>query len=243
MGYLYVQVHGRRKVRDRHVVVFSGAGISAESGLATFRGPGGLWEGEPVSLVATPEGWKRDPSRVLRFYNERRNSVLAVKPNAAHKALHELEEIFKVTIITQNIDDLHERAGSTDVIHLHGEILKSRGCHDAQTLYPCTEDLVMGQRADDGTQLRPHVVWFGEAVPMMDAAIAAAKTADFLVVVGTSLEVYPAATLVDHVPYEIPKFLVDPMPTGLTDESFHVVEAKATDGVQRVVHQLRAMMA
>jgi NAD-dependent deacetylase len=230
-------------VRDRHVVVFSGAGISAESGLNTFRGPGGLWEGEPVSAVATPEGWKRDPARVLRFYNEWRKGLLAVKPNAAHKALKELEDIFKVTIITQNIDDLHERAGSCNVIHLHGEILKSRGCHDSEQLYPCTDDLVMGQRAEDGTQMRPHVVWFGEAVPMMDVAISVAKTADFLVVVGTSLEVYPAATLVDHVPYEIPKFLVDPMPSGLADESFHVVEAKATDGIMRVVTQLRALMA
>lgn len=230
-------------MKQRHVVILSGAGISAESGLNTFRGPGGLWDGEPVSLVATPEGWKRDPARVLRFYNERRKGVQGVKPNAAHKALQELEDIFKVTIITQNIDDLHERAGSTNIIHLHGEILKARGCHDTEKLYECSGDIAMGDRADDGTQLRPHVVWFGEAVPMMDVAIAAAKTADFLIVVGTSLEVYPAATLVDYVPYEIPKFLVDPMPSGLADESFHVVEAKATDGVPRVVAQLRAMMA
>jgi NAD-dependent deacetylase len=179
----------------------------------------------------------------LRFYNERRKSVQAVQPNAAHKALRELEDIFKVTIITQNIDDLHERAGSTEVVHLHGEILKSRGCHDSVKLYPCTDDIVMGQRAEDGTQMRPHVVWFGESVPMMDTAIAAAKKADFLIVVGTSLEVYPAATLVDHVPFDIPKFLVDPMPSGLADESFHVVEARATDGVPRVAAQLRAMMA
>jgi NAD-dependent deacetylase len=169
--------------------------------------------------------------------------VQAVQPNAAHKALRELEDIFKVTIITQNIDDLHERAGSTAVVHLHGEILKSRGCHDSVKLYPCTDDLIMGQRAEDGTQMRPHVVWFGESVPMMDTAIAAAKKADILIVVGTSLEVYPAATLVDHVPFDIPKFLIDPMPSGLADESFHVVEARATDGVPRVAAQLRAMMA
>lgn len=230
-------------MKERHVVVFSGAGISAESGLNTFRGPGGLWEGEPVSAVATPEGWKRDPARVLRFYNERRKGVLTAQPNAAHRALRELEDIFKVTIITQNIDDLHERAGSTNIIHLHGEILKSRGCHDTLKLYPCEGDIAMGERADDGTQLRPHVVWFGEAVPMMDAAINAAKTADFLIVVGTSLEVYPAATLVDYVPFDIPKFVIDPMPSGLTDDSFHVVEAKATEGIPRVVTQLRAMMA
>ena len=241
--YEDVHVHGRIEVRDRHVVVFSGAGISAESGLNTFRGPGGLWEGEPVSLVATPEGWKKDPARVLRFYNERRKSVQAVRPNAAHKALFELEDIFKVTIITQNIDDLHERAGSTNVVHLHGEILKSRGCHDSLKLYSCDGDIVMGQRAEDGTQMRPHVVWFGESVPMMDTAIGAAKKADFLIVVGTSLEVYPAATLVDYVPFDIPKFLIDPMPSGLADDSFLVVEARATDGVPRVVTQLRAMMA
>jgi NAD-dependent deacetylase len=230
-------------MKERHVVVFSGAGISAESGLNTFRGPGGLWEGEPVAAVATPEGWKRDPARVLRFYNERRKGVQAVQPNAAHKALRELEDIFNVTIITQNIDDLHERAGSTRIIHLHGEILKSRGCHDSEKLYPCLGEISLGERAEDGTQLRPHVVWFGEAVPMMEAAIEAAKAADFLIVVGTSLEVYPAATLVDYVPFEIPKFLVDPMPSGLADESFHVIESKATDGVPRVVAQLRAMMA
>jgi NAD-dependent deacetylase len=157
--------------------------------------------------------------------------------------LRELEDIFNVTIITQNIDDLHERAGSSNIIHLHGEILKSRGCHDSQRLYSCLGDISMGDRAEDGTQLRPHVVWFGEAVPMMDAAVAAAKTADFLIVVGTSLEVYPAANLVDYVPFEIPKFIVDPMPSGLADETFHVIEAKATDGVPRVVAQLRAMMA
>ena len=230
-------------MKERHIVVFSGAGISAESGLKTFRGPGGLWEGEPVSAVATPEGWRKDPARVLRFYNQRRKDVQAAKPNAAHVALGKLEDIFKVTIITQNIDDLHERGGSTNIIHLHGEIVKARGCHDSVKLYPCAGDISMGERAEDGTQLRPHVVWFGEAVPMMDVAIAAARTADILIVVGTSLEVYPAATLIDYVPFDIPKFIVDPMPSGLADESFHVVEANATDGVVRIVSQLRAMMA
>lgn len=230
-------------MRDRHVVVFSGAGISAESGLNTFRGPGGLWEGEPVSLVATPEGWKKDPARVLKFYNERRRAVQAAEPNAAHVALSELEDIFKVTIITQNIDDLHERAGSSHVIHLHGEILKARGTMDPQKTYPCITDIALGDKAPDGSQLRPHVVWFGESVPMMDVAIKAAQKADFLIVVGTSLEVYPAASLVDHVPFDSNKFLVDPMPSGLTDESFHIVEALASEGVPRVATQLRALMA
>ncbi len=230
-------------MRDRHVVVLSGAGISAESGLATFRGAGGLWEGVPVAQVATPEGWRRDVGQVLRFYNERRKAVRAAQPNAAHAALKDLEAVFRVTVITQNIDDLHERAGSSRVIHLHGEILKARSSRDDTMITECLGDIEPGDRAADGSQLRPHVVWFGEAVPMMDRAIEAAKTADFFLVVGTSLEVYPAASLIDYVPQEAPKFLVDPMPSGLADESFHVVQASASEGVPRVASQLRAMMA
>lgn len=230
-------------MRDRHVVVLSGAGISAESGLATFRGAGGLWEGVPVSQVATPEGWRNDVGRVLRFYNERRIAVRKAEPNAAHRALKELEEIFSVTIITQNIDDLHERAGSSKVIHLHGEILKARSSRDETMITDCLGNIELGDRAADGSQLRPHVVWFGEAVPMMERAIEAAKSADFFIVVGTSLEVYPAASLIDYVPYESPKFIVDPMPSGLADESFHVVQSSASEGIPRVVSQLKAMMA
>jgi|688.fasta_scaffold03685_8 NAD-dependent deacetylase len=230
-------------MRDRHVVVLSGAGISAESGLATFRGAGGLWEGVPVSQVATPEGWRNDVGRVLRFYNERRIAVRKAEPNAAHRALKELEEIFSVTIITQNIDDLHERAGSSKVIHLHGEILKARSSRDETMITECLGNIELGDRAADGSQLRPHVVWFGEAVPMMERAIEAAKSADFFIVVGTSLEVYPAASLIDYVPYESPKFIVDPMPSGLADESFHVVQSSASEGIPRVVSQLKAMMA
>lgn len=230
-------------MRDRHVVVLSGAGISAESGLATFRGAGGLWEGVPVAQVATPEGWRRDVGQVLRFYNERRKAVRAAQPNAAHVALKDLEAVFRVTVITQNIDDLHERAGSSRVIHLHGEILKARSSRDDTMITECLGDIEPGDRAADGSQLRPHVVWFGEAVPMMDRAIEAVKTADFFLVVGTSLEVYPAASLIDYVAQEAPKFLVDPMPSGLADESFHVVQASASEGVPRVASQLRAMMA
>ncbi len=230
-------------MRDRHVVVLSGAGISAESGLATFRGAGGLWEGVPVSQVATPEGWRNDVGRVLRFYNERRTAVRKAEPNAAHRALKELEQIFRVTIITQNIDDLHERAGSSAVIHLHGEILKARSSRDETMITECLGNIELGDRAADGSQLRPHVVWFGEAVPMMERAIEAAKSADFFIVVGTSLEVYPAASLIDYVPYESPKFIVDPMPSGLADESFHVVQSSASEGIPRVVSQLKAMMA
>jgi NAD-dependent deacetylase len=230
-------------MRERHVVVLSGAGISAESGLGTFRGAGGLWEGVSISQVATPEAWVRSPSTVLRFYNERRAGARKAQPNAAHYALKELEDVFKVTVITQNIDDLHERAGSSCVVHLHGEIMKSRSTKDESLLYECTDDIAMGDTCELGSQLRPHVVWFGEAVPMMDRAIELAKSADFFVVVGTSLEVYPAASLIDYVPYESLKFVVDPHPSGLADESFHVVAAPATEGVPRVVNQLRAMMA
>jgi len=227
----------------RHVVVLSGAGISAESGLATFRGAGGLWEGVPVARVATPEAWRADPAEVLRFYNQRRRAVQAAQPNAAHIAIAELEEIFDVTVITQNIDDLHERAGSSNVVHLHGEILKSRGVDDDDITYPCHGDLVLGDLSPEGFQLRPHVVWFGEAVPMMARAQKIAQNADFFIVVGTSLEVYPAASLVDDVPQEAMKFVVDPSPVGLLSEGFHVVKASATAGIPGITSQLRALMA
>ncbi len=234
-------------VRKQHIVVLSGAGISAESGLGTFRsnvaGSRGLWEGVSVNDVATPEAWERDPQRVLKFYNQRRREILAAEPNEAHYALHGLEDIFSVSIITQNIDDLHERAGSSNVLHLHGEIVKSRSSIDSTLLYPSVEDINLGSHCEKGSQLRPHVVWFGEPVPMMDQAIALAKTADFFIVVGTSLEVYPAASLIDFVPYEATKFVVDPAPSGLADESFQVIAATATEGVPKVVLQLRALMA
>lgn len=227
----------------QHVVALTGAGISAESGLGTFRGSGGLWEGVSVQDVATPEAWEKDPARVLSFYNKRRRDVIAAEPNDAHRALRELEDIFTVSIITQNIDDLHERAGSTRVYHLHGEIVKARSSVDESLLYPRIHDISMGEKCDKGSQLRPHVVWFGEAVPMMDQAIVIAKSADFFIVVGTSLEVYPAASLIEHVPYESTKFIIDPAPDGLADESFRVIAAEATDGVPWVVAQLRALMA
>lgn len=230
-------------MRDRHVVVLSGAGISAESGLGTFRGAGGMWEGVSVKEVATPEAWQRDPAKVLRFYNERRRDIRKAEPNEAHIALKELEDVFKVTIITQNIDDLHERAGSSNVLHLHGEIMKARSSVDESLLSLREEDIQIGEKCPKGSQLRPHVVWFGEAVPMMDKAVAVAKTADFFIVVGTSLEVYPAASLIDYVPWESNKFLVDPQPSGLADESFHVVQATAAEGIPKIVTQLRALMA
>lgn len=230
-------------MKGQHVVVLSGAGISAESGLGTFRGSGGLWEGMSVKDVATPEAWERDANKVLRFYNQRRRQIRAAEPNEAHHALRQLEDVFTVSIVTQNIDDLHERAGSSNVLHLHGEIMKARSSVDERLLYPRVDDIHLGDRCEKGSQLRPHVVWFGEAVPLMDHAIALAKSADFFIVVGTSLEVYPAASLVDYVPYEATKFVVDPTPNGLADESFQVIAATASEGVPKIVTQLRALMA
>jgi NAD-dependent deacetylase len=230
-------------MKGQHVVVLSGAGISAESGLGTFRGSGGLWEGMSVKDVATPEAWERDAGKVLRFYNQRRRDIRAAEPNEAHYALRQLEDVFTVSIVTQNIDDLHERAGSSHVLHLHGEIMKARSSLDEKLLYPHAGDINLGDRCEKGSQLRPHVVWFGESVPMMDRAIAIAKSADFFIVVGTSLEVYPAASLVDYVPYEATKFVVDPTPNGLADESFQVIATTASEGVPKIVAQLRALMA
>jgi NAD-dependent deacetylase len=230
-------------MQRQRVVILSGAGISAESGLGTFRGSGGLWEGVSVKDVATIDAWDRDPAKVLRFYNQRRRDVIAAEPNEAHYALKDLEEIFEVSIITQNIGDLHERAGSTNVLHLHGEILKARSSRDERLLYPLRDDINLGDRCEKGSQLRPYVVWFGESVPMMDQAISIAKKADFFIVVGTSLEVYPAASLIEHVPFEATKFVIDPQPNGLADESFQVISATATDGIPRVVSRLRALMA
>ena len=227
----------------RQVVVLSGAGISAESGLGTFRGAGGLWEGVPVARVATPEAWRANPAEVLRFYNERRRAVREAQPNLAHQAIAQLEDIFDVTVITQNIDDLHERAGSSHVIHLHGEILRSRGIVDDAVTYLCEGDIELGDMCPRGSQLRPHVVWFGEAVPMMDIAQQCVREADFFIVVGTSLEVYPAASLVDDVPEAAMKFVVDPSPTGLLREGFHTVKATATAGIPGIATQLRALMA
>lgn len=230
-------------MRKQHVLVLSGAGISAESGIGTFRGSGGLWEGVSVKDVATPEAWERDPEKVLRFYNQRRRDIKAAEPNEAHYSLGELEDIFTVSVVTQNIDDLHERAGSTGVLHLHGEIMKSRSSLDSGLIYPCSGDLKVGDLCPKGSQLRPHVVWFGESVPLMSQAVELAKSADFFIVVGTALEVYPAASLIDYVPYEATKFVVDPSPSGLADESFQVLPLMATEGIPKIVSQLRALMA
>ena len=195
--------------KRKKIVVFTGAGVSAESGLQTFRDSDGLWEGHRVEDVATPRAWRKDKEQVLRFYNERRKNILQAKPNEAHLTLAALEKDYDIHIITQNIDDLHERAGSSHITHLHGEIFKMRSEKNEELIYPIREDIHIGDQAEDGAQLRPHIVWFEEAVPMMDIAIPIAMSADIFVVIGTSLVVYPAASLLHYLPEEIPVVVVD----------------------------------
>ena len=221
----------------KHVVVLSGAGISAESGLKTFRDSDGLWMGYNVYEVASPAGWKKDPELVLNFYNMRRRDVAAVHPNAAHIGLAELEKYFDVTIITQNIDDLHERAGSTKVIHLHGEIFKMRSVSfdDAQgesKIYEIRGDINLGDEAEDGGQLRPHIVWFDEQVPMILEAKKIMPWADIFILVGSSLQVYPAAGLVNYVPFNVPKYIIDKqIPFVSSQPNLFFIEKPATEGV------------
>ncbi len=225
----------------KHLVVLSGAGISAESGLKTFRDDDGLWNGYDVYEVATPEGFRKNPQLVLDFYNARRKDVAAALPNDAHTGLAELENDFKVTIITQNIDDLHERAGSTNVLHLHGEIFKMRSVADEDTYFEIRGDIHLGDGAADGAQLRPHIVWFGEAVPMMEIASALLHDCDYFAVVGTSLQVYPAASLLYYAPDEIPKFIIDKkIPATEKQSNLHIIEMPATAGVKELKRILLA---
>jgi len=224
------------------LVVFSGAGISAESGLKTFRDSDGLWENYNIMEVATPEAWQKDPALVLEFYNKRRKQVLEAVPNDAHQSLVDLESKYDVQIITQNIDDLHERAGSSKVLHLHGEVTKARGNDYPDVLYPMDDrELKLGDTCDKGSQLRPHVVWFGEAVPNMEIAHQMIAEAELLIVVGTSLNVYPAAGLVHYSSYKCRKFLVDPKDVKVTDiENLEVIKDKASVGVPFLVKRLLA---
>ena len=197
--------------KKKKIVVFTGAGISAESGISTFRDSGGLWDKYDIKEVATPEAWHKNQELVLRFYNERRKNVLEAQPNDAHKALVKLEAKFDVQIITQNIDDLHERAGSKNVLHLHGEILKARSTKNPQLIYPIKGwEIKPGDKCELGSQLRPHIVWFGEMVPEIENAQNIASEADIFIVVGTSLNVYPAANLLHYTPPKCPMFLIDP---------------------------------
>ena len=223
----------------KKLVVLTGAGISAESGLKTFRDSDGLWEGYNIEDVATPRAWRKDPQLVLEFYNYRRKNVLDAQPNAAHSGLAELEKHFDVTIITQNIDDLHERAGSTNVMHLHGEIFKMRSEKNESLIYEIRDDIKIGDRAGDGEQLRPHIVWFEEPVPMIEKAVPVVHSADVFVVVGTSLVVYPAAGLINYAPWEIPKYIVDKRIPYTSDiENLVAIEKPATEGVKELIEKL-----
>ena len=224
----------------KRIVVLTGAGISAESGLKTFRDSDGLWEGYDINEVATATAWRRNPALVLEFYNMRRKSVKEAQPNAAHYALAELQDQYDMHIITQNIDDLHERAGSKNVLHLHGEIFKMRSVSDETLIYPIYDDIVLGQTAEDGGQLRPHIVWFEEAVPMIEPAAMLVRSADIFVVAGTSLVVYPAAGLVNYAPWEIPKFIIDKkIPYTSSLYNLTIIEKPATEGMHHLKEYLK----
>jgi NAD-dependent deacetylase len=223
----------------KKIVVLTGAGISAESGLKTFRDSDGLWEGYEVTEVATPRAWRKNPGLVLDFYNMRRRDVAKAEPNAAHLGIAELEKDFDVQIITQNIDDLHERAGSTKVLHLHGEIFKMRSESDETLVYDIRDDILPGQMAEDGAQLRPHIVWFEEPVPMIQYAAPLVRSADIFVVVGTSLVVYPAAGLVDYALPGAPKFIIDKkIPYTAPIQNLTTIEQPASVGIKLLKEKL-----
>lgn len=222
----------------KKIVILTGAGMSVESGLGTFRGGGGLWDEYPVEVVATPEGYAANPELVLEFYNKRRRELLTVEPNEGHRLVAALEERFDVTVVTQNVDDLHERAGSTNVIHLHGELMKACSSQAPQNLdyvinLPSPEsDLHLGDRAADGSQLRPFIVWFGEAVPRMSDAIETLRGVDAFVIIGTSLNVYPAAGLLNYVPVGVPVYLIDPNDVHVSRRDVTVIKQGASQGMR-----------
>ncbi|MFC2104189.1 NAD-dependent deacylase [Bacteroidota bacterium] len=224
----------------KKLVMLTGAGISAESGIRTFREMGGLWEEYDVMEVASPQAWNSNPELVMRFYNERRKKLLEAEPNEGHKGLVELEKYFDVQIITQNVDDLHERAGSKKILHLHGELKKARSTADPNLIYDINGwELKMGDTCEKGSQLRPHIVWFGEAVPViMDAALICEK-AEIFVVVGTSLNVYPAAGLLDYAPSGIPIFLIDPNDVHTSNKNVTFIKEKASVGMRRLIKLLK----
>ncbi len=222
----------------KHIVVLTGAGMSAESGIKTFRDADGLWEGHDVMEVASPQGFARNPELVLDFYNQRRRQLMDVQPNAAHKALANLEKDYNVTIVTQNVDDLHERAGSSNVLHLHGELLKVRSIYDEFDVRDWKHDLVLGDTCNRGYQLRPHIVWFGEAVPLIPKAISICETADMLLIIGTSMQVYPAASLMHYVHQETKIFYIDPKPAITSNSQVTVITKPATLGVQEFIDSI-----
>ncbi len=223
----------------KKIVVLTGAGVSAESGLRTFRDSDGLWEEHRIEDVASPDGWKRNPQLVLDFYNQRRRDVLNAQPNAGHLAIAQLENKFDVTVITQNIDDLHERAGSKKIIHLHGEILKSRSSVDAKLIYDYVADIQLGDKCEKGSQIRPHIVWFNEAVPMIEVAAREVAGAEIIIVAGTSLQVYPAAGLINYSHPTVPKFLVDPnIPDVSYVRNITCIAKKGSEGLPELVEAL-----
>ncbi len=228
------------ETKKKKLVVLTGAGISAESGIRTFRDSDGLWEGHDVMEVASPEGWRKNRELVLEFYNLRRRDCLNAQPNAAHLGLAELERHYDVTIVTQNVDPLHEKAGSSQVIHLHGELFKSQSTADPSLVYDMDHwELKLGDKCEKGSQLRPYIVWFGEPVPKMEEAIEAAIEADIFAVVGTSLLVYPAAGLVQYVPRHVPKYIIDiKVPEIGLVENLIEIEATASEGVRQLMEEL-----
>ena len=224
----------------KKIVVLTGAGMSAESGIKTFRDADGLWEGHDVMEVASPQGWNQNKELVLDFYNQRRKQLLQVKPNKAHNLLVQLENDFDVEIVTQNVDDLHERAGSTKVLHLHGELFKVRSISDENIIYEWKKDLFIGDTCENRNQLRPHIVWFGEAVPMLDQAIEITKKADILVIIGTSMQVYPAASLINYIKPNTPVYFIDPKPNISNNlNNLTVFSEKASVGVEKLITILR----
>lgn len=229
----------------KKIVILTGAGMSAESGIATFRDSGGLWDKYPVEQVATPEGFARNPKLVLDFYNIRRKELLSAKPNLGHLALAQLERHFEVKIITQNIDNLHEQAGSSSVLHLHGELMKAQSVNSPHLVVELTEkdnyEIQLGDKAADGAQLRPFIVWFGEAVPMIEPAIELSAQADIYVVIGTSLNVYPAAGLLNYVPKSVPVYLIDPQEVATYRENIRFIRKGASEGVKELAAQLEKL--
>ena len=222
----------------KKIVIFSGAGISAESGLSTFRDNGGIWDQYPIQEVATPEAWLKNPKKVNEFYNMRRKNCLEAEPNNAHNKIASLENRFDISIITQNIDDLHERAGSSKIVHLHGELRKVRSTKNENYVLDWSKDLNLGDVDKDGNQLRPHIVWFGEHVPEMEKAIELTKKADLLVIIGSSMQVYPAAGLVNYSSKNTPIYVIDPVPPITKNYNVTFIKSKAQEGTEHLIKML-----
>jgi len=229
----------------KNIVVLTGAGMSAESGIATFRDSGGLWEKYRIEDVATPEGFQRNPQLVLDFYNMRRREGMNAKPNRGHIGLAEMQKEYNVQIITQNVDNLHEMAGSEQVLHLHGELMKMRSSKNPGLVYdidPDNPDIYVGDKCEDGSQLRPHIVWFGESVPLMLEAEKIVRKADVLVIIGTSLNVYPAAGLIHYIRNDVPVYLIDPKAVSVTRQEVVYIKKGASEGVKDLRKLLRASL-